>query len=72
MEKLNAFHGPETYETYCTGGWFGKRTGIDGSEKFRPHRNSNPGPFNRKRVVMPTTISWPTLVRKSVKKLLVS
>ena len=28
--------------THCTGGWVGPRTGLDGCEKSRPHRDSIP------------------------------
>jgi hypothetical protein len=30
--------------SHCVGGWVGPRTGLEGYEKFRPHRNSIPGP----------------------------
>jgi hypothetical protein len=30
--------------TYCTGGWVGRRAGLDKWEKSRPHRDSVPGP----------------------------
>jgi len=29
---------------HCVGGWIGPRTGLDECEKFRPHRDSIPGP----------------------------
>jgi hypothetical protein len=30
--------------THCTGGWVGLRADLDVCEKFRPHRDSIPGP----------------------------
>jgi len=33
-------------DTHCIGGWVGPRTGLDGCEKSRPHRDSIPGPFS--------------------------
>jgi hypothetical protein len=30
--------------THCIGGWMGPRSGLDGCEKSRPHRDSIPGP----------------------------
>jgi hypothetical protein len=30
--------------THCTGGWVGPRAGLDRCGKFRPHRDSIPGP----------------------------
>jgi len=30
--------------THCTGGWVGPRTGLEGCEKSRAHRDSTPGP----------------------------
>ena len=29
---------------HCTGGWVGLRAALDGCGKFRPHRDSIPGP----------------------------
>ena len=33
---------PERSGTHCTGGWVGHRAGLDGSGKFRYHRDSIP------------------------------
>jgi hypothetical protein len=30
--------------SHCTGGWLGRRTGLDGCGKSRLHRDSIPGP----------------------------
>ena len=40
--------------TYFTGGWLGLRTGLDGSEKSRPHGDSISGPSSPQRVAIPT------------------
>ena len=48
--------------THCTGGWVGHRAGLDGCGKFRPHRNSIPGPSNPYRVAIPTELSRPILL----------
>jgi hypothetical protein len=30
--------------THCIGSWVGPRTGVDGHRKYRPDRDSIPGP----------------------------
>jgi hypothetical protein len=37
---------PERPGTHYVGGWLGLRAGLDGCGNSRPHRDSNPGPFN--------------------------
>jgi len=37
----------KTAVTHCTGGGVGPRTGLDGCEKSRPHRNSIAEPLAR-------------------------
>ena len=44
---------------HCTGGWVGRRAGLDGCGKSRLHRESNFGPSSPQRVAMPTTLSRP-------------
>jgi len=34
----------EKPRTLCIGGWVGPKAGLDGSGKYRPHRDSIPGP----------------------------
>jgi hypothetical protein len=36
---------PERPCTYCIGGWVGPRAGLDWCGKYRPQRDSIPGPF---------------------------
>jgi hypothetical protein len=40
------FYPRERPGTHCTGGWMGRRAGIDSCEKSRPYRDSIPGPFS--------------------------
>jgi hypothetical protein len=42
-----AFYPRERPGTHCTGGWVGPRAGLDRCGKYRPHRDSIPGPFSR-------------------------
>jgi hypothetical protein len=41
--------------TNCIGGCVGPKVGLDGCEKSRPHRYSNPGPSSPQRLAIPTT-----------------
>ena len=49
--------------THCTGGWVCLRAGLDRCGKSRPHRDSIPGPSSQEAVVIPTELSWPTLLQ---------
>jgi hypothetical protein len=48
--------------THCIGGWVGCRTGLDGLEKFRSHRDYIPGPSSPFRVDIPTELSRPIII----------
>jgi len=39
-----AFYLRERPGTHCTGGWVGPGAGLDRCGKYRPHRDSIPGP----------------------------
>ena len=45
--------------THCLGGWVAFRAGLDECGKFRPHRDSIPGPSSQLRVAIPTELSGP-------------
>jgi hypothetical protein len=45
--------------THWIGGWVDPRTGLDGCGKYRPHRDSNPGPSSPQRVVIQSELSRP-------------
>jgi hypothetical protein len=49
--------------THCTGGWVGRRTGVDVCEKSRPHRDSIPEPTNPQPVAVSSYINVPTGLR---------
>ena len=42
--RPGGFSSRERIGTHCTGGWVGPRVGLDRCGKYRPHRESIPGP----------------------------
>jgi len=47
--------------TYCIGGWVGPRADLDGCGKFRPHRDSIPGPSSPYCLAVPAELSRSTV-----------
>jgi hypothetical protein len=45
--------------THCTGGWVGPGAGLDRCRKFRPHRDSIPGPSSPWPVTIPIMLPGP-------------
>jgi len=51
---------PDKTRYQFTGRWVGKRAGVDGCGKSRPHQDSILGPSSLLRVAIPTALSRPT------------
>ena len=63
LSLTSALYSRERPGTHCTGGWVGRRAGLDGCGKSRPHRDSIPGPSSPWRVAIPTALSRSTHLR---------